>query len=756
MTIPTNSNFPTAIDSDDNMFLVHDSLRVRLLRDYLPGDTQIFVYGDNEIISRFPPTGIITLTEQCSDAELRALSFYYGSKTDVSFDELELLPGFTDNAKPKDITNVTQNVMASHHNNIKEAVVAIERFAGKKDEVGTKPLEGTMEERINYLRKIVLVPKAWFSADKNVGLVPLSVEFRDLSFRLGTDGNTGVISYIWDFGDNTGPSIVVISATEGPINQSDVIVQDLDGGTIEKVYATPGKYDVKLTVKNDFGEDTVLFPEYINARVEAPQEAVINYVARSGQIIESGIPENGPYTTPPKIRTSTALLVDLEIPSGINPNTGRTYAGEEVDGGGSPIDPIVSYTWSLADDLTHGNSSATRASYSIGGIYDLILRADTEFGSYRITTYENVIDIVEKYNLWLWQYNGSNQVNVAEFGLISESFKTRSTNLLTLNVNSSFLEGEVNEEQQLREFNRNVGFAPRGTNGSGIGGVGLLYWASGRDSIDSYLTEEILISEFNGFSDTYTTQSSLARPWNWVGLSDTVSLYFILGGEGPTPLPDTSPTNQEKQVVDLSTISVASTTFTNANYKNGANELKQNEVTFDGDGVSLQGNMSVYRSTWKDNEGFFLRNQGVGEFFRIKTFYKTSGNTSEPFIDIRKLQDMTVSGPAKEEGQLVTLSNGVYFFNNSGTISAYNPTSSVWETGGPGINSTAFRLLQDNTQTGFDNLTQTLFAASDGDKVVYLSFDYSEKAFIKFNETDLTFSSIVSRPIGDQWNITIF
>lgn len=754
MTIPTTSNFPTEIDTEDNMFLVHDSLRVRLLRDYLPGDTRIFVYGDTETISRFPATGIITLTEQCSDAELRALSFYYGSKTDVSFDELELLPGFIDNPKPKDVTNVTQNVMASHHNNIKEAVIAIERFAGKKGQVGTKPLEGTMEERINYLRKIVLVPKAWFAADKNIGLVPLTIEFRDLSFRLGTDGNAGVISYIWDFGDNTGPSIVLISATSGPINQSDVIVQDLDGGTIQKIYTTPGNYDVTLTVRNDFGEDTVVFPEYINARIEAPQEAVIDFVPRAGQIPEAGSPVGGPYTTVPKIRTPNTLLLDMEIPSGINPNTGRTYSGEEVDGGGSPIDPVVAYTWSLADDLVHGNSPTARASYSIGGVYDLILRVDTKFGSFRITTYEDAIDVVEKFNLWLWRYSGSNQVNVSEFGLISESFKTKSTNLMTLNVDDSFLVGEVNEEQQLREFHRNVGFAPRGVAGSGIGGVGLLCWASGRDSVDSYLNEEILISEFNGFADTYTTQTPIARPWNWISLADTTNIYFILGGEGPDPAPNTSPTNQVKQTLDLSSLTTSNSTFTNSNYKNGAAELKQNEVVYDGSGDSLQGNMSVYRSTWKDSEGFFLRNQGVGDFFRIKTFYKTSGNTSEPFIDIRKLQDL--AGPVKEEGQLVTLSKGVYFFNNSGAISAYNSTSSVWETGGPGINSAAFRLLQDNTKVGFDNLSQTLLAASDGDKVVYLSFDYSEKAFIKFNETDLTFSSITARPVGDQWNITIF
>jgi hypothetical protein len=63
---------------------------------------------------------------------------------------------------------------------------------------------------------------------------------------------------------------------------------------------------------------------------------------------------------------------------------------------GSIVDPIQNYTWSLSDDLAHGNSNTARAVYSIGGTYDLILRTDTEFGSYKITIYDNAFDIVEK------------------------------------------------------------------------------------------------------------------------------------------------------------------------------------------------------------------------------------------------------------------------------------------------------------------------------------------------------------------------
>lgn len=756
MTIPTSSNFPTELDTDNNLYEVHDSLRVRLAEDYAPGDTVITVSGDEETMRRFPDTGIITLTEQCSEAENRAISFYYGMRSLTTFEELELLPGFTDVAKPKSVTNVTQNVMASTHNAIKDAIIAIQYFAGKKGEIGMRPLDGTMEARTNYIRKLALSPKAWFSVNKTVGLVPMTCDFQDLSFRLG-DGD---VRWIWDFGDNTSPSLVTVENTTieatdvVPVDSNNVLVDDTDGGSIQKTYTRPGVYDVKLTVINEFGQDTVIFPGLINSRIKAPDEAVIKFLPRTSQIHIAGTPTDGPYTTPPTIRAPANSLIDIEIQSGTNPNTGRSYGGEELDDSGSPLDPISQYTWSLADDLTHNNASAIRASYSVGGKYDLILRTDTAFGAYRITTYEDVIDIVEKTNLWLWTFGNSSVVNSYEFGLTSETFKAKAETALTVGYNDEFLDGEDNESQQKIEFSRNNGFAQRGTTGSGNGGSGLLFWASGRGEGDPTTDETIQMSEFNGFSDTYISRSSISRPWNWVSLSSPSKLYFLFGGITSTPGANESPTNQTKTTVTLSDLSIATTTLANTNYKNGANELKENEVSFDDAGNPEQGHMSVYRACWRNDTGYILRNEGVGTFFRLKSFYKTSGNTSDQFIDLRKLPDMT--GPAKTEGQLVALRDGVFFFNNSGAVSAYNSTSGVWESGGPGINSAAFRLLQDNTASSFDDTSNTLLAASDGDQLAYLSYDYSVSAFTKFNLTDMTFSKLGSRPAGNQWQMMVF
>ena len=57
---------------------------------------------------------------------------------------------------------------------------------------------------------------------------------------------------------------------------------------------------------------------------------------------------------------------------------------------------------------------------------------------------------------------------------------------------------------------------------------------------------------------------------------------------------------------------------------------------------------------------------------------------------------------------------------------------------------------------GFDDATNTLLAASDGDKRAYISFDYSPNAFLKFNEIDLTFVTLGSRPAGNQFLMGVY
>lgn len=763
MTIPNSSNYPDVFDSNANLYEVHDSLRVRLAEDYNPGDKSITVMEDSFSLVNFPATGLITLTEQCSEPDKRAISFFYSSRADNIFSGLEILPGFEDVIKPKKITNVTQNVMASHHNQIKESVIAIQKFIGIEGTYDDKPLGETMEGRINFLRKLVLRPRAWFTSDKTTGIVPLTVEFNDLSFQVGTDGTTGTIDYIWDFGDGKNLST---TSTDNVTN----------------IYSTPGKYDVSLTVKNNQGSDVLKLPSYIYARLEAPDEAIVNLIKRTGQLyiaatrydqngdLIHGINTSNPDDAHPILKTKTNTIIDLQIPEGKNTTTGKSYSGELLDGNDYPIDPVTSYTWSLSDDLSHSNNRKTRAAYSIGGLYNVIVRTDTDLLSYRITQYPNVIDVVEDVNLWLWNYSADSSTDVRsyEFGLLSETFKTGPAPIKALNIDSSFLSSHpINSEQLIKEFNRNNGMASRTATTSGSGGESVLYWATGRADDEAVTKEGIDFLLYNAFQGTYSTSStisSIARRWNWISFNTLSDVYFLLGltdAEESSITKFTSPTNQSMVKRGLVDFGDSSSTFTDSNYKNGAEELKHNAALGAGGnfhaadpfkGEPVYGHFSSYRTAYKNNTGYIIRNEGSGPTFRLKSFYRTEGVASAPIQTIRKLTNMP--GTVKYEGQLVPLTSGLYFFDNSSSVSVYNDTAEVWETGQSV--ATSFISLQDTSVSGFGDTTNTLLAASDGDRKVYLSFDYSEKAFISFNETDLTFKSLGSRPTGTQWQMGVY
>ena len=204
----------------------------------------------------------------------------------------------------------------------------------------------------------------------------------------------------------------------------------------------------------------------------------------------------------------------------------------------------------------------------------------------------------------------------------------------------------------------------------------------------------------------------------------------------------------------MGTLNSTTSVFTESNYENGATDLISHATTDENnDDIPDYGYFAVYRTAWKDQTGYLLRNDGVGDFFRIKSFYKTKGTISEPFQGITKLTDMAGT---KTEGQLLPLTAGLFFFNNSGNISAYNENSSVWETGLAGSATSTFRSVQDTTVNGYNNTANSLVAASDGERLAYLSFDYSENAFIKFNAAELTFLNLGQRPVGTQFIMGIY
>ncbi len=706
--------YPAELDGDDNLFLAHDSLRLTLLQDYLPGDNSIFVTGNQEIFDRFPPVGIVTLTEQCSEPDDRAVSFFYSSKGTLSFIGLQVLPDFHDVFKPKRITSVTLSVMAEHHNSLASALIAIQDFVGVKGEISPTPLEGTMEARINFLRKLVLQPRAWFTATNRIGIIPLCLVFNDQSTR---DPD----SWLWDFGDGNTSSIV-----RGP---------GISNGTISHCFYTPDIYPITLTVNNAFGSNTITIEDYVTARVDAPDPATIEFIPSSDQILESGV-----------LRTKTGRPVLIDV----------TNNGENV------LDPVVRYIWDLQDDLTHGNTDQTIAEYSIGGYFDVKVKTETQLGAYRITTYENAIDVVERVNLWHFIFDPSapsmavtKNLYCYEFGLLSEVYKTASPAVTSVTREFNFLSGQPNQSQQVREFRRNNGSCPNTLIPSGERGTMMLFWATGASA--NNLPQFIKFINFNGFDGIYSVANINAisdtwpRFWNWLSLPSATQIHFLLGVPGNYPQPSGSPVNMNQDTVFLNNLATTTTTFQPGNLLNGAVDLQNNP------GGGADGDFSVYRSCWSTaaSAGYFVRNEGSGAFFNLNGFYQTETTSiGQEIENIRKLDNMP--GNVKLEGELVSLSNGLYFFNNTGEVCVWDKISTQWLVGGPGVSSAVFRSLQDQTVNNFDNPSNPLVACSDNNSKAYLFFNYSADANVLYDNVGQVFRKLPPRPIGEQMLAQIF
>lgn len=739
--------FPTSYDTDTTLYSVKDSAYLVLAKDYNPGDTTITVELDTQKTLLFPDSGIITLTEQCSDPKYRGLSFYYTSRTNTVFSGLTLLNPELDHYKPSRVTTVVMNVMAQHHNNIKDAVINIENFVGKKGLMGdyTTVNTGNLEQRTNFLTTKAFEPKAWFSVDKQIGLSPFTVTFTNLSVRLGENLPSNVIEFFWDFGDNTCSTVNYYQATDVvPSNVTCVIVEDLDAGTITKTYTTPGTYTVKLTAINNFGEDTVTLVDLINAKYQAPDEAVVEITPQQIQQVV-----NGTFKTP------TNLGVAIGIPYGVNPLTGRTYSGEELDGNGDPIDPVIKWTWLLSDDTNHGNDQNTTALYTIGGLYDMVVRVDTESQAFRITTYNSYIDVIERQNLWLSTFLGSSTTTIqsSEFGIISETFKAKQNVFYSLDISTAFLSSETNSTQLIREFKKNTTFCSRANVVSGLAGTAILHWATGR-STGVIADEKIKSVEYNGFLETYNLFQTITRPWNWVGLNFLNTVYFLFGNLSSAQAPFQSLTNLTLQKHDLIGNTVSSSSLSAGDFVGGASALESNSADFDGSGNPIYGNFSAYRSAWRGRKGYIIKNNGVGTFFQIKSFFSSYENATQVVAGFTKLPD--ILGPTKTEGNLVDLASGLFFFNNTGAISSFDTSTNVWKTGGPGLGSNTFLALQDTNAANYDSASNTLLSTTDNDRKAYLSFDYTNDSFIKFNDLDLTFTKLPARPSGNQWNFGTF
>ena len=681
------SNYPNQFDNDENLYLVYDALKIPLGIDYYPGNDSVLADGD---ISKFPPSGIITLVDQHNSPRERAISLYYESRTNREFKNLNLLSDSIDCFKPKKITYITLQAMANHREALKDAIISIEEFLGTKHETEVETIFG----RLNFLKKVLFAPKAWFEIEKSTGVAPFTVNFTFTGS--GDSGPIGDVIYTWKINDEE------VSTTES---------------TFEKIILTPGNYTASLKIKNEYGEDTVTFIDVIKVKGQAPEEISIKFLPFGNQIhIDDIIP---------KIRTPINQPVLIETKNPIKPsalvNT-KTVKQENIS----------SYSWNLNDDLPHANSNKTKALYTIGGYYDATLRMDTDTNSYRITTYENCIDVVEPINLWIW--TTSNQtIRSHEFGLISEVLKT-SKNDYSIKTNDSFIEND----RQKFEFLRNNGCVKKDTINSGNGGNCLLFWASGRNKEDTTTNEKIRFATYNGFADSYKVENSISRPWNWAALASEKNIYFAFGLPTNSQMPTLSLTNKLKTTYNIDTDSAYNDSIEYRNFKNGAHDLATNPGVLNEKYDAPNGHYSAYRTTWKDNIGYIIRNSNLGDHFSFQNFYKTEGTLGSPFNNLVKLPDMPGEN---KEGSLVPLNNGIYFFNNHGSTYCFNDTTTTWES----VNS--------HNKVARNDL-YSLLASSDNESRAYINIENT--AFFKFNEIDMSYIMFNQGSVSNQWLMSVY
>lgn len=243
---------------------------------------------------------------------------------------------------------------------------------------------------------------------------------------------------------------------------------------------------------------------------------------------------------------------------------------------------------------------------------------------------------------------------------------------------------------------------------------------------------------FNGLQQTSTFVSSKSINWNYVALNSLNYLYFLnfdfTSNQLSVSTFDYGLVEQPSESGDIPSTAL----------KNGAGDIVENNLD--------DPEIIEYRSTWQNDIGYILSSL-PGEYNRFYNFYRTTKTSADEFVGLSKLLDLP---GVKEEGEIVSLSQGIYFFNNSASILVYSPLRNTWITGGLSMNSSSFRSIQDVEKPNFDSLTNTLLAASDGENLAYLSYDYSEKSFVKFNEYDTTFTLMAVRPRKDQWNMGVY
>ncbi len=117
-------NFPTSIDTDASLFLAVNNLRTQLTGAIDASTLTIPVIST----TNFPDSGFVTILSGPDITQAEAIR--YTSKTATTFIATERGAGSTPALAHGSGNNVDLTVVAAHHNELKDAVIAVENFLG--------------------------------------------------------------------------------------------------------------------------------------------------------------------------------------------------------------------------------------------------------------------------------------------------------------------------------------------------------------------------------------------------------------------------------------------------------------------------------------------------------------------------------------------------------------------------------------------------------------------------------------------------
>ena len=117
-------NFPIGIDDNESLFLVVNNLRTQLTSSIDASTLTIPVVTT----SGFPPTGFISILTGSDITLTEAIK--YGSLAPTQFNATQRGADGTQASTHGSSTNVDFTIVASHHNEIKDAILELEQFVG--------------------------------------------------------------------------------------------------------------------------------------------------------------------------------------------------------------------------------------------------------------------------------------------------------------------------------------------------------------------------------------------------------------------------------------------------------------------------------------------------------------------------------------------------------------------------------------------------------------------------------------------------